>query len=151
MGPPLCLNWSHEVLLQKYGILLRSTIIPCLAVAFQVPQNSFGIWVLVFDLESFAGSAYFTGTCHPQKRWACSRCLCSTCGKKKRNKLPILFTPASNGVNPVRGLSWRPWLWTSAILSVAGGTCSIEHNSGLCCQRNHPHNSNPKARAEFYH
>lgn len=153
MGTPLsCLNWSHEVLLQKYGILLRCTTIPCLAVAFQVPQNRFGIWY----------------------RKLCRKCLLHRY-MSSREKLGLFQMPlfylwkrketsflvfsllsckqelASNGVNPVRGLSWRSWLWTSAILSGGRATCSLEHNSALCCLRIHSHSSNTKARAEFYH
>ena len=57
---------------------------PFLAVPFQDPQNSFGIWPLVFRIEGFTGTVHCTSTSHPEKSWAYSRCLCSTRRKGKK-------------------------------------------------------------------
>jgi len=64
---------------------------------FQVPQNSFGIWPLVFGIEGFAGTGCWTSTSHPEKIWAGLRCLCATRGKGKRQVFKVFFCSSPAG------------------------------------------------------
>lgn len=132
--------WNSESLRELYGpSLIIFKLIPwstvakrwylakaynhsCLAVPFQIPQNSFGIWPFGIWYRRLCRNCSLDKYISPREELSLFQMPLFYLWKRKETSfLGFLLLScrqelAFSAVNPVRGLSCRPHLWTFPIL-----------------------------------